>query len=125
MSHYFHRMTIATLIGLAALSASAQSLDDGAPLAAVAAATPQMSVAPPAPAPALAGRTLVTKDVLRDLGSSANRDWKTHTMGREYKEDFDCPMSFAFAGELHANGYKGLKLFGTTVPLNKPADSAH
>ena len=122
MSLSFLRMTLAAAAGLAALSASAQRLDDGATLAAVAAA-PQMSVAPLAPA-RVAGRTLVTKEVLRDLGASANRDWKAHTMGREYKEDFDCPMSFAFAGELHANGYKGLKLFGTTVPLNKPADSA-
>lgn len=116
----FHlRSTLALAAALLALPASAQSLDDAASLSA---ATVQPSGVA-APAPARASRTLVTKEVLRDLSSPADRDWTTHTMGREYKEDFNCPISFAFGGELRANGYKGLKLFGTTVPVNKPADS--
>jgi hypothetical protein len=124
MKHWNTHIGAALMAGaaaLAALPASAQSLDDpafGVALASAASAA-RSGVAPPA----LAARTLVTKDVLRDLSSPANRDWKNHTMGREYKEDFDCPLSFAFAGELRGNGYKGLKLLGTTVPINKPADS--
>lgn len=115
---------MAALAAMATPSAAAQSLDD--PAFGAAATVPALagpaSVSIPAQSLARAGRGLVTKDVLRDLSAPANRDWKNHTMGREYKEDFDCPLSFAFAGELRSNGYKGLKLLGTTVPVNKPAD---
>jgi hypothetical protein len=118
---------LAVMVATAALPASAQALDDpafgAAAVGAPTASASPVSLATPAQSLARAGRSGVTKDVLRDLSSSANRDWKNHTMGREYKEDFDCPLSFAFAGELRGNGYKGLKLLGTTVPISKPADS--
>lgn len=126
MTFFHRRVCLAAAAGLISLSAgaSAQSLDGAASHAPALSIDQTVGVAAPAQPLASAARTLVTKDVLRDLSASANRDWKNHTMSREYKEDFDCPLSFAFAGELRGNGYKGLKLLGTTVPISKPADSA-
>lgn len=70
---------------------------------------------------ALYGKTAVRPDLLRDPDAGAKSEWRNNMVARNNQENLDCPLSFGIGGDLGAKGYKGLRLFGTTHTLSRPA----
>ncbi len=110
-------------IGLLALPAPHSSAADAADCKADNCMRPPADAIPTArPATvALYGKSAVRPDLLRDPDAGAESEWRNNMVARNNQENLDCPLSFGIGGDLSAKGYKGLRLFGATHTLSRPA----
>ncbi len=70
--------------------------------------------------PAASGGVL-TAPAQQNWHGAAASDWKEHIGKGKQGEDYNCLLSMGFGAQLGSQGYRGVRLFGRTHTVSRPA----